>query len=249
MRMKRVLLATTALALLAGASQAQAGEMYVSVFGGANWLADSSANFTTTDSTTIYRWDTDADTGFVLGGAIGTHLDKWQKGLRVELEASYRRNDVGGNWQVYKDEADTSAFGAIDANMSTFAIMANVWYEHDMGWKIRPYIGGGAGWGRAHFDGALTSGLTSRGENGGEGSTTFNTSNDGFAWQLGAGFNYEAAPGVDVGIGYRYFSGPDFIEPFSVGACLPNGCVSSERFGRVENRNHSVMVNLTVDIN
>ena len=125
--------------------------------------------------------------------------------------------------------------------------MANVWYEHDMGWKIRPYIGGGAGWGRAHFDGALTEGFSSGGESGSDagGQTTFDRSNDGFVWQLGAGFNYEASPGVDVGLGYRYFSGPDFIEPFSVDA---DG-VSSESFGRVENRNHSVMVNLTVDIN
>jgi opacity protein-like surface antigen len=249
--MKRVLLATTALALLAGASQAQAGEMYVSVFGGANWLADSSANYTEvfsqySSTLAAWRWDTDADTGFVLGGAIGTHLDKWQKGLRVELEASYRRNDVGGGWQVSTTSEPYSSFGAIDANMSTFAIMANVWYEHDMGWKIRPYIGGGAGWGRAHFDGALTEGFTSLGGEGGEGETTFNTSNDGFAWQLGAGFNYEASPGVDVGLGYRYFSGPDFIEPFNVDNDIFGG---QRSFGRVENRNHSVMVNLTVDIN
>lgn len=247
MRMKRVWLATTALALLAGATQAQAGEMYVSVFGGANWLNDSSANHTedtVPSNTDSYRWNTDADTGFVLGGAIGTHLDKWQKGLRVELEASYRRNDVGGGWTLAEDNSSTINTGAIDANMSTFAIMANVWYEHDMGWKIRPYIGGGAGWGRAHFDGALTSGFTSGGE-GANGDTTFDVSNDGFAWQLGAGFNYEASPGVDVGLGYRYFSGPDFIEPFEVAASGP----SSESFGRVENRNHSVMVNLTVDIN
>ncbi len=230
MKMKSLMLATTALALLAGSTSAQADGLYVSVFGGLNWVADSSA--LTTYNNTTYAWSTDADTGFVLGGAIGGHLDRWLKGLSVELEASYRRNDVGGIW------VDTDArpsTGPIDANISTFSLMANAWYEHDFGWKIRPYAGGGLGWGRAKFDGALISETT-----------TFSTSNDGFAWQLGAGFNYEASPGVNVGLDYRYFVGPDFKEPFAEfgGEGGENGS-----FGTVDNDNHAVMVHINVDIN
>jgi len=217
MNMKRVLLASSALALLAGAPGARADGLYVSVFGGANWLEDSSGA-----AGPYTSFNMDADTGFVLGGAIGTGLDNWQKGLRIELEASYRRNDVGGLWGTYLSS------GPIDANFSTFAMMANVWYEHDMGWKVKPYVGGGVGWARTHLDGAF---ITTAGST----NTVFDVTDDGFAWQLGAGLNYEAAPGVDVGLGYRYFDGPD-VAPFFLGP-------------RVNNENHSVLVNLKIDIN
>ena len=216
MRNKTLMLATTALALIASPSSAQADGLYVSVFGGLNWVADSSAATDGGETT----WSTDADTGFVLGGAIGGHLEKWLTGLSVELEASYRRNDVGGVWSTFRGT------GPIDANISTFALMSNAWYEHDFGWRIRPYVGGGVGWGRAHLDGALT--------------TTFDTSNDGFAWQLGAGFNYEASPGVNVGLGYRYFRGPSFDPVFIGKNNLPVG---------FDNDNHSVAANLTIAIN
>lgn len=240
MRLKRVLLATSALALLAGANPAQADGLYISVFGGANWVEDSSASIFVTDgvySSGNLSWSTDADTGFVLGGAVGTHLDKWVKGLRVELEASYRRNDVGGVWAT----AGTTFFGSgsssgtVDANLSTFAVMANVWYEHDMGWKVRPYVGGGVGWARTNLNGAL---LTTTGDR-----TTFDRDNDGFAWQLGAGFNYEAAPGVNVGLGYRYFNGPDIAPPFTIDPFFDG----KQSFGRVESDSHAVMLNLTID--
>ena len=242
MEFKRALLASSALALFAGAQEAQAGDLYLSVFGGANWVTNSSASLqqgVIATSGTLWEWQTDADTGFVLGGAIGTSLDKWQKGLRVELETSYRRNDVPGGWRVIEGgEGGGTSSGAIDANLSTFAVMANLWYEHDMGWKVRPYIGGGVGWARAKLDGAV---LTSSGSST---FTSFDIENNGFAWQLGAGFNYEAAPGVDLGLGYRYFNGPDFSRPFGIDSFF----TGKATFGRLDNDNHSVMVNLTIDI-
>jgi opacity protein-like surface antigen len=244
MRLKRLLLASSALALFAGAGTAQADGLYISVFGGANWAEDSSASFFTrvdTDDATGYNWSTDPDTGFVVGGVVGTHLDKWVQGLRVELEASYRRNDVGGVWNASDFDTgptvDFTTGGAIDANLSTFAVMANVWYEHDMGWKVRPYVGGGVGWARTKLDGVLLTTTTF--------DTTFDRENDGFAWQLGVGFNYEAAPGVDVGLGYRYFNGPDINEPFGIDPFF----AGKQFFGKVDNDNHSVMLNLTIDVN
>jgi opacity protein-like surface antigen len=245
MQLKRVLLASSALAMLAGASQAQADGLYISVLGGANFTEDSSASLFATDGptdSTQNSWATDADTGFLIGGAVGTHLDKWAKGLKVELEASYRRNDVGGIWVVSDFDTgvlDFTSNGTIDANLSTFAVMANVWYEHDMGWKVRPYVGGGVGWARTNFNGAL---LTSTGA---DTEDTWDRENDGFAWQLGIGFNYQAAPGVDVGLGYRYFSGPDINQPYTINL----GFSDAATFGRVENDNHSVMVNLSIDVN
>ena len=225
MKFKQALLATGAMMALAGAQQAQADGMYISVFGGANFQKDDSHSASAGFSFEVHN--TNPDTGFVIGGAIGTGLDNWVKGLRIELEASYRRNDVGGVWStgIY------GSSGTIDANASTFALMANVAYDIDMGWKIKPYVMGGAGWARAKFEGAEA---TSSGTN-----ASFSDEHNGFAWQVGAGFNYEVAPGVDIGLGYRYFDGPD------------NSYFAGKNIAPIthDNTEHSVMVNLTIDTN
>ena len=104
--MKRSLFITTStLALLAFGGDAQADGLYLSVFGGLNKIGGfslhqgpHSASGFSTVSTDI---DLEHDTGFVLGGAIGTSLDHWVQGLRTEVEVSYRRNDFGGNWRTY----------------------------------------------------------------------------------------------------------------------------------------------------
>ncbi len=230
---RRALLASTAIGTaLALATPAQAGsDFYISVFGGANFLQDqSAASFS--DPTHFTTITTNPDTGFVLGGAIGTHLDNWQRGLRAEVEVSYRRHDVAGHWSISSDGGTT---GPIDGNASTFAIMANIWYDFDCGWKIKPYVGGGAGWARSKFDVAL---LTSSGTSA---YSTMQGDHEGFAWQLGLGFNYEVAPDVNVGLGYRYFHGPNFD------ITSDGGEVSFEP--GLDNDNHSVLVNLTIDIN
>ena len=228
MEFKRILLASSALALFAGAQEARAGDLYLSVFGGANFLEDSSG-FASTGPTSL-SINTDADTGFVLGSAIGTRLDKWAKGLSAELEISYRRHDVGGTGAFASFSTSTSS-APLDMNQSTFAIMANARYEFDIGSKVRPYLMGGAGWARSKIDGVIA---------GTETSASFSDERNGFAWQLGLGLNYEVQPGVDVGIGYRYLDGPD------------NDIVFGGKFeavtNRVENSNHAVMVNLKVDI-
>ncbi len=234
MRMKQILLATSALAVLAGAQQAQAAsDMYVSVFGGANFQPDQSQSFYSGESSFALN----PDTGFVLGATVGTRLTNWVKGLRAELEVGYRRNDVGGVWTT----STNATGGYVDANMSTFSIMANAWYDIDIGSKVRPYIGGGIGWARTKLEVQLVETFTFSGPN----LTTRSSSqfeDSGFAWQLGLGINYEVAPDVDLGIGYRYFVGPS----------LSDGGEGFLLFGdgvRVDNENHAVQVNLTIGIN
>ena len=242
MRNKSAFLATTAVALFLGAGQAQSGDLYVSVLGGLNWQPDNSGsvNFITCcpqDATASFS--SDVDTGFVLGGAIGTHLDKWAQGLRVELEVSYRRNDIGGEHHLFMTGSEGFADGPISGNSSNFAILANVWYDIDMGWKVVPYIGGGAGWAKSRVDAVAaitTSDLFT------PTSTWDNTEqeNNGFAYQLGAGFNYPVAPGIDLGLGYRFFRGPSF-DPLFVG--------KNELAVPFDNNNHVVAANLTININ
>jgi OmpA-OmpF porin, OOP family len=238
MRMKRILLASAAVAVLAGAHQAQAAsDLYVSFFGGANFLAEDSevldfaGGFGDTEA-----YSSDPSTGFTIGGAIGTSLQNWAKGLAVELEVSYRRNDVAGTWTT--DGAEGGESGLIDGNMATFAIMANVMYEIDIGTKVRPYLGGGAGWARVSHDAAFIETVNNSVPVSPNVETTGSDENSGFAWQLAFGFNYEVAPDVDVGLGYRYFVGPN-VQPFH----------DFNSDSRHDNENHGVHVNLTVGVN
>lgn len=244
MRNKALFLATTAVALIAGSGQATAGDMYVSVFGGLNWQHDSSG----AQSSDFGRYSTftdfseEADTGFTLGATVGTHLDRWAQGLRAEVEVSYRRNDITGRWfnsvSSISSNSQTES-GPLSGNTSTFAIMANVWYDIDMGWKAKPYVGGGVGWGRSHLDGAAAV-TTSTGCCELDGPYSFERRESGFAWQLGAGVNYEVAPGIDLGLGYRFFRGPGF-DPVFIGK---NGIPIN-----FDNDNHAVSASLTIGIN
>jgi opacity protein-like surface antigen len=233
---KRILLASRALAtVLASGSPAQAGDIYFSFLGGANFQQDRSVfvdSFSTSASSHV-----DPNTGFVLGAAVGTHLDRWLRGLRAEIEAAYRRNEADGNWFVETDFIFDAA-GPLDANISTFAVLANVWYDIDVGHKWVPYLGGGVGWGRTKFNGALvdTSGFG--------GTTTFSGENSGFVYQIGGGINYEVQEGVSLGIGYRMFRGPEIKNNVFVGK---NGNVTLPVHG--ENENHSVLISLTINTN
>ncbi len=237
MQMKRILLASSALAVLAATQQAQAAsDLYVSVLGGANFVQDESRSFGSSSSS----FSIDPDTGFVIGGVIGTRLTNWAKGLRVELEAGYRRSDMGGAWTT----SSGSTGGFLDGNLSTFSIMANAWYDIDIGSKVVPYIGGGVGWGRSHAEVARVETFTSSDPTTYDFINSVERHNSGFAWQLGLGFNYEVAQDVDVGIGYRYFVGPRFADSSN-----DNGLVTFNSNSRVDNENHAVSVNLTVGIN
>ena len=233
MKNKHLWLATTAIALFGAAPQASADGLFVSVFGGMNFQQDLSGRLATT-TPSFLDYDLDPDNGFVLGGAIGTELDKWVNGLKAEVEVSYRRNDIVGDMFSTQGGSHTHT-GAIYANHSTFAIMANVWYEINAGSKIKPYVGGGVGWARSHWEMAITS------ETGSGIYLSTDTDNSGFAWQLGLGFNYEVDPGVDVGLGYRYLVGPRNSSDFR-----GNHQTYSTA---LDNENHAVMVNLTIETN
>ena len=112
-----------AVALLAGASASDAGQLYLSIFGGAHFgndldqvnggggVVNSSRTEQVTHTTTFAHPHTlafvftavtnftmtgaDADTGFVLGATVGREYDNIIPGLRMEFELSFRRNNFG----------------------------------------------------------------------------------------------------------------------------------------------------------
>ncbi len=244
---KAILLASVAGAMMASAP-AHAEGFYFSAFGGANFIRSQDGSFGFVRTTGHEHFD--PDTGFLLGAALGVGLDHWLHGLKVELETSYRRNDVGGHWDAgaclngAAIDAQIICTGGIGANMSTFALMANAWYEFDIGTRFKPYFGGGIGWARSQIDGAFEFGglgLSALSVNPFNG---FSAQSSGFAYQVGFGVTSEIMPGVSLGLGYRFFDGPN-TDFFFGGKILSvsNGNI------KFEDQNHSVALSLNIDIN
>lgn len=226
MKTKLTLLASSAIALLAASAPAQAASgWYVSVFGGANWSDDHSISAATapTISADTLSWTADGDAGFVVGGAVGLNLNQVAPGLRAEVEVAYRQNNFNGLWSTFTVTLGASS-GTIDYDFSNFSVLANVWYDFDLG-GVKPYVGGGIGWANAQADGGIAGGTTA----------AFDFEEDGFAWQIGAGINFDISPNMKLGVGYRYFVGPDVAVALS----------SSTATGDLDNENHTALINLT----
>lgn len=223
MQTKITLLATTALAALALAAPANAaGNWYVSLTGGANWQNDD--GFVAINGPDTLVFDSSSDTGFLVAGAVGLSLSGVAPGLRVEAEVSYRQNSNDGAW--FTDTGILTDSGPLDFDHQALAVMANVWYDFDVG-GVRPYIGGGIGWADVELDGTYVGGTL----------PVIDFSDDGFAWQLGAGVNFAISPNVQLGVGYRYFVGPE------VTVLAPFG--GNTAAGDLDYENHAATVTLT----
>jgi opacity protein-like surface antigen len=203
------------------------------MFGGANWVAD--ADFTVvgaTPTSDTLSWSIGGDTGWVVGGAVGYDLNEVLRGRKTELEFSYRENQREGLWS---SSTSGGTAGSLDFDHTTFAVMANAWYEFPVA-GMSPYIGGGIGWARSKFKGSYVDSSTNPG---------FEFENNGFAWQLGAGVNFPIKPGMSMGVGYRYFRGPEVtVQSYGeVSGFYPNTMQAD-----VDTENHSVIVNLDVSL-
>jgi opacity protein-like surface antigen len=233
MNKKIALLASTALMVAATTLPASAGNFYVRMFGGANWVADTEFSVLEPTSTSdAMSWSVGGDTGWVVGGAIGYDLNDVLRGWKTELEVSYRENQRDGAWTTITSSGWS---GTLDFDHTSFAVMANAWYEFPIG-GISPYIGGGIGWARSTFKGNYL---------GHASDPAFEFDNNGFAWQLGAGVNFPIKPGMSLGLGYRYFRGPE-VTVLSIGEI--SGCCTNASQADVDTENHSVILNLDVSL-
>jgi len=203
---KKLLLATVAaVGLTMGIASAKAADLepvaeplgwYVSLFGGASWLDDVKTDYE--DDNIGYGNEADTDVGFIIGGAVGTHLTE---DIRVELEVAYSENDTDD--EVIFEDADgshTTYDGHADYSFLTF--MGNIWYDIPLSEELKPYVGGGAG--VAIVDGEF--GYD------GEPDDRYDSSEVTFAFQVGAGLRWAVLENVTLDVGYRLrgIDGPDF---------------------------------------
>lgn len=142
---------------------------YTTFYGGMNW------------NDVIEAPKVDEETGTLVGMSVGKTVDSFPN-FRVELDASYRTNDVN--------------LGLINVNHDTTALMGNVVYDFpNMFAGGVPYVLGGVG--VAYTEMTF------------ENVSLLKVENTDLAWQFGTGIDWTVAEGVKAGVGYRYFSGPE----------------------------------------
>jgi opacity protein-like surface antigen len=233
MKTKLRLLASSAIAALSLAAPAYASsDIYVSVFGGGNWQVDDKFHAATapTVSADTLTFNPNSETGFIVGGAVGYSFTQWVPGLRAEAEVAYRENHVKGNWVSNIGTPTAFSSGTLDYDHSTFSVLANAWYDFQIA-DVHPYLGGGIGWARTRLNGDfidITAPLSK---------PLVRAHDDGFAWQLGGGIKFDISPSMQLGVGYRYFKGPDVT--------VGSGFAANSAVGNVNDENHSVLAELT----
>ncbi len=84
----------------------------------------------------------ESETGFVVGGAIGTRLFE---GFRGEIALDYREADAD-------KAALVSPPQKTDGETKLLSLMFNSYFDLDLGLPVAPYIGAGIGWGRFTVD-------------------------------------------------------------------------------------------------
>lgn len=138
----------------------------------------------------------DLKNGYAITGAIGSGFGP----VRAELEASYRRNDVGG----------ARGFGIAlpgSGHASALSAMVNAYFDPALNLgPIKPYVGGGVGIARFRASEVAGVGLPFGGP-----VTSFGPvsgSRTGFAWQLMAGVGVALSETSALTVGYRYFATP-----------------------------------------
>lgn len=156
------------------------------------------------------------DDTWVIGGGFGVQMSEW---LRFDATIDYRATASGsasGLFSVYDSSAgtwsDPSYVGpdgrelrAVDSDVSSTLLLANVYLDLGTWGGFTPYVGAGIGAGYVDLGGINIADV---------GTASFD-SQWGFAWALMAGASYEIGPGFLLDIGYRYSSiaGTTFTSP------------------------------------
>ncbi len=147
MALKHVLLGTAALAV-ASVGAAQAGTVmpdgwYVSLAAGANWVPNDKVRWSSTGTSTNYRYSW--DTGYAVLASVGYDFDNhW----RAELEVGYRHNKsksactAGGCF-----DPDNTGVGSGPPGESLWQLsqMVNVLYDFSLGGNWTASVGAGIG--------------------------------------------------------------------------------------------------------
>lgn len=152
---------------------------------------------------------TDIDDNLIAG--IGAGYD-FANGFRLELESRFTEFDSvddpvpGTNAGGLDRTADSFAF---NASSNVITLMANAYYDFDLGLPFKPYVKGGAGLAFTSTDAFLDTTIDSGVDGIAAGTVitdqAFGTNKEtDFTWSLGAGVSYPLADNISLDMEYQY---------------------------------------------
>ena len=205
MRMKTVILATSAaaaLALSAGAASAEPNGWYGAVDAGYHVMQDG---INGESVTTGNNWNFEVNNGWAAFARLGYRFNpNW----RVELEGGYRSGDVGKVRAVSGPNGVCNILPASgpcyspDGDIESTTLMANVIYDFGFEyWGVRPFVGLGAGVNHVNTD------IVGRHRNNRTVGFAADDSSTKFAAQAIAGLAWSLSDRANIDLTYRYLTG------------------------------------------
>lgn len=140
--------------------------------------------------------------GYALGGFCGYKFDN---GLRLETEISFRKNKMTDSFMVTDGVIEVKV--DLESQTKITSVMANALYEFSPRSVSTPYFGFGVGYAHISENGSLE---------GGGGRSFFQADADQFAWQVIIGLNRRLTPDCDFAVEYRYFVPGERLENHGV---------------------------------
>ena len=199
--LRRFALAAVA-ALAVSSSAAQADDVYMNFFGGLNIVPWQDLSYDDAGPTVygpLHDGTVSYDKGLGFGAAIGYAVDVGAGfALYGEAEVSYRTNTIDYNKGI-NENGDVEE-GDEDGHSNILAGMANLGLRYRVVDGLSLHAAGGIGYASWSYgyDGNPDNPVVT-------GSFKSDTQG-GLAWQGIAGLGYEVAPGLEVGLEYRYFA-------------------------------------------
>lgn len=134
--------------------------------------------------------DMEFKNGMSFAGALGLRVSRY---MRVEAELGYNKTDL--------DRIDFANAGSFElgGEISGLTTMINLYYDFDVTWPLKPYVGAGIGYGWYDADIDDVSGLA----------VDVSDSASGLTWQVGGGMRYQLGSLVALDGGYRYVDSSD----------------------------------------
>ena len=223
MKLRGALLAATVLALPLAAQAQPVTGLYVGAGAGVNLMQKENAKVPGGTSGKIKT-----ELGPVIVGSVGWGFGN---GLRAELEANFRYNNLSGATGF--PAGSVTAFGGHEQK---FGGMVNVLYDFvGLTPFVQPYIGAGVG-----YEGVFEQGLHAAGP--GFTASYRNDTKGAFAYQaiLGAAMPIEAMPGLAITAEYRFMG---LVGDRTYGGTVVAGGVAAATSLKLDNDyNHSFLI-------
>lgn len=180
--MKGIVLSLVAASLTLAPVAAAAAEPRGYVAGSLMYVSLRDADFTDPAFPGV-TFTVEADAGLGLRAALGTWLGR---DVRGEVELAYRVNDL--------DQLCAVSCVAVSGEVSSLALLGNLYYDLPLTGPLRPYVGAGVGLARVELE---------------ESVDFFGDEDDVLAYQALLGVAVPLTDALALQLGYRYFATND----------------------------------------